>query len=119
MGYKYPNPFAYNHEEAGPPTQILDIGMHAGAHAYAITYITAEMLLKELNEKGVYMAIDNYYFIREFPDAVTSIPMAITDPVCAMGWIRESTIWNKPMMINYTQTLSFIRHANFDKLREV
>jgi len=122
LGYKYKKPWAYNHEQAGPPKRIHQIYQHAGAHSYALSHVTAQSLLDELNTLGVPQAIDNTYFMRTFPepDLRTEIPMAIVDPICAMGWVRESTIWDKqPTTGNFTFLKSFIANCDMAELDSI
>jgi hypothetical protein len=91
--------------------------MHGGAHAYAITYVTAHMLLKELYEKGAEEAVDNRYFMRNYPELVSKVPISICDPISAMGWIRESTIWDGDADLqNFTFLRSFIINSDFEAL---
>jgi hypothetical protein len=117
LGYKYRNPEGYDHRRAGPTTRLLPIGMHGGAHAYALTHITARILLKELYEEGVCEAVDNRYFLRNFPEVVTKVPMSICDPISAIGWIRESTIWDAGAeQQNLTFLRSFIVNSDFKSL---
>jgi hypothetical protein len=117
LGYKYPNITAYDHERAGPSVRLIPIGMHGGAHAYAITYVTAHMLLKELYEKGAEEAVDNRYFMRNYPELVSKVPISICDPISAMGWIRESTIWDGDADLqNFTFLRSFIINSDFEAL---
>lgn len=121
LGYKYKKPWAYDHESAGPPTHLHEIYQHAGAHAYAITPKTAQSLLDEIKTLGIPQAIDNTYFMRNFPepDMRSSIRMAIVDPVCAMGWVRDSTIWDKSTTGNFTFLRSFIKHSDVKGLDDV
>lgn len=106
LGYKLPNPKEYNHVKAGPPKEIIETNGrgHEGAHAYAITPKTAEILLKELEEKGIQGAIDNTHFLKT---RKTKVPIKIMSPTPAIGWIRESTIWNKSAIKNYEFIQSF------------
>lgn len=98
LGYKCFDPENYNHKEAGPPKDIRNIDGHAGAHAYAITISTAKSLLTELKNNFAYSMVDNTYFLK---GRKTSVPIGITDPTCAIGWLRESTIWNKSDSTQY------------------
>lgn len=112
LGYKYKNPKQYDHQKAGPSTKIVPIGMHSGAHAYAITHITAMKLIDEIENIGVCVAIDNWCFMRNFPEFSTQIPLGLVDPISAMGWVRDSTIWeDEPASYNYTYTVSFITNT--------
>ena len=109
LGYKFPNPDIYDSEKAGSPKEIIDIKRHSGAHAYTITYKTAELLLNELKEKGVNRAIDNYYFMRvnSPEDKESRVPLAIMSPTPALCWLRKSTIWEEPSTLNYDIINSF------------
>lgn len=99
LGYKFFDKEKYDHVKAGPPQKISNIKKHAGAHAYAITWKTAEILLNEVKEKGVWTDIDNAYFMRHIKDC-SKVPCAITDPICGIGWLRNSTIWRKSALHN-------------------
>lgn len=107
LGYKLMNPTRYNHQKAGPPTMLRDVYYHHGAHAYAITPKTATMLLDEIREVGGGGPIDNRFFMRE---RWSKIPLAIADPIPAIGWIRESTIWSKANIEIGPTVESFDRH---------
>jgi len=120
LGFKMFQVDAYDHEKVGPTKRIVDLPAHAGAHAYAITYITAEILLKELLERiGVPQAIDNTYFLRDLadPEFSTRVPMALADPICALGWLRRSSIWDKPEERNVALLTSFVNGIDRSKLR--
>lgn len=123
LGYKNSKPWAYDHEEAGPPRKIHQVYQHAGAHAYAITHVTARSLIEEIENVGIPMAIDNFYFMRNFiePGLHSEIPMAIVDPICAMGWLRKSTIWEGEQSAagNYTFLLSYLEHSDKTQLDDV
>ena len=94
LGYKLPDPKRYLHMMAGPPEILDEIAGHEGAHAYAITKKTAQMLVDEIEEKGRPLGcIDNAYFIRS--QRKSKIPLQIVIPTPAIGWIRESTIWSR------------------------
>lgn len=105
LGYKLQDPSRYNHKDAGEPKELISIDGHEGAHAYAITKNTAKFLINEIAEKGIRSAIDNDYFIRG--QRKTAIPLVIASPTPAMGWLRESTIWNSSANKNYAFIPSF------------
>lgn len=113
LGYKFKEREKYNYVAAGPPKEIKEIKRHAGAHAYAITHVTATSLLDELKTEGVQEAIDNYYFMRDkqTKGKCSKIPLTITDPICALGWLRKSTIWGSSAVSNYDVMQSFRRHS--------
>lgn len=107
LGFKLEDPTRYDHASAGPSKKILKINKHQGSHAYAITHNTAKILLDEIFEEGVRGVIDNVYFMRS---RTTSVPLSITDPTCAIGWLRESTIFSSTSSNNYEFTNSFKKH---------
>jgi GR25 family glycosyltransferase involved in LPS biosynthesis len=116
LGYKLTDPNLYNKEKAGQPKEITDINNLYGSHAYAITYETAESLLKELKEKGVKHDLDNYYFSRENKNSGHSdIPLAITNPISTLAWIRKSTIWPESSPLNYRNTIDSFRQNLIQK----
>lgn len=108
LGYKLPNPSVYNHDSAGPPKEFLPIDGHEGAHAYAITKQTAELMVSEIEYKGRLGCVDNSYFIRR--QRKTFLPLCIASPTPAIGWLRDSTIWNKSSRANYEFIPSFKQH---------
>jgi len=108
LGYKLRNPDRYNHVKAGPPARLKDVYYHHGAHAYAITPKTAEMLLEEIRVVGGGGPIDNRFFMRE---RWSKIPLMIADPTPAIGWIRESTIWAEANLELGPLIESFERHT--------
>lgn len=108
LGYKVKDPQNYNHEMAGPPDSIRDLAGHEGAHAYAITPKTAQKLLDEIEEVGVWSAVDNQFFLRD--QRKSKVPMGILDPTPAIGWLRGSTIWNNAAEVNYEFIDSFRDH---------
>jgi GR25 family glycosyltransferase involved in LPS biosynthesis len=109
LGYKVTDPQKYNHVKAGPPQQIIDIIGHEGAHAYAITKKTARYLIDELERQGIYSAVDNDYFLVN--QRRTAVPLSIASPTPAIGWLRQSTIWNGSAARNYPFIPSF--HENY------
>ena len=93
LGYKIDDPMRYDHIKAGSPRYIRDVFYHHGAHAYCLTSKTANFLLDELKTIGGGGPIDNRFFLRE---RWSKIPLAIMLPTPAIGWIRQTTIWDKP-----------------------
>ncbi len=108
LGYKVADPTKYDHINAGIPRELLDLTGHEGAHAYAMTKKTAQFLINEMEEKGVMGCVDNAYFIER--QRRTAIPLKIASPTPAIGWIRESTIWNKSAHRNYEFIPSFSKY---------
>lgn len=112
LGYKIRDPEKYDHEKAGPPRTIEKRNKHGGAHAYALTPNTAKRLVESFKKNGLTRMIDDYYFLRAGKNC-TDVPLMITDPICALGWLRESTIWKKAAVDNYRPILdSFTKHYN-------
>lgn len=113
LGYKLQNPQEYDHIAAGPPLDIIDIHEkgHEGAHAYVITSETANILLKEIEDRGIPGAIDNTHFLKSRAKH-TKVPIKIMSPTPALGWLRESTIWGKSATRNYAFIPSFRDHYN-------
>jgi len=109
LGYKSEEPQMYDYVMAGPPQRIVDINGHEGAHAYCITHVTAQNLIDEIENNGVMGAVDNIYFLRS---RKTKVPIGIADPTPAIGWLRESTIWNQSSNKNYEFIPSFKKHFN-------
>lgn len=105
LGYKLPNPERYDHIQAGPPARFVDILGHEGAHAYAMTKKTAQILIEEIETRGRLGCVDNAYFILN--QRRTKVPLCIADPTPAMGWLRESTIWGGSAYRNYEFIDSF------------
>ncbi|MDB9980518.1 hypothetical protein OAD61_00250 [bacterium] len=105
LGYKLTEPSRYDHIKAGPPTKLIPLQGHEGAHAYAITRNTAKFLLDEIARQSIRSAIDNDYFIKG--QRRTSVPLSIASPTPAVGWLRESTIWSKSANRNYEFIPSF------------
>lgn len=101
LGYKVVDPQNYDHTVAGPPNKIESRAKHGGAHAYAITPNTAKILLDDIHKHGLTRMIDNAYFLRLNGKHKNQTKLSITDPICALGWVRESTIWKKAAIDNY------------------
>lgn len=108
LGYKITDPALYDHKLAGPPTELILVNGHEGAHAYALTRQTAKILIDEIEAKGLLGCIDNAYFIPK--QRKTKTPLLIASPTPAIGWIRESTIWNKPAVRNTPFIESFQKY---------
>lgn len=107
LGYKLTDPRLYDYDTAGPPTTVYDIEHHRGAHAYALTANTAHTLLNELKTVGGGGPIDNRFFMK---NRQSRVPLAIVDPIAAMGWIRQSTIWDEACTSYGSCIKSFYKH---------
>lgn len=107
LGYKLTDPERYSFMDArdNEPRSLISIDGHEGAHAYMMTKKTAQFLVDEIETNGILGAVDNAYFIRG--QRRTKIPLAIMSPTPAMGWLRESTIWNSSANVNYKFIPSF------------
>ena len=115
LGYKVSNPTQYDHSTAGPPEKLVTVLGHEGAHAYALTPKTAQMYIDHLGKHGIKGAVDNIYFLKK-RKIVPKNGSMITDPICALGWIRQSTIWGKSATRNYEPIGSFQQHWSGKKL---
>jgi hypothetical protein len=92
LGYKLKDIKRYDYKQAGLPEKLVPIEAHEGSHAYAITWKTAGMILDEFYSKGVIdNGTDDHYFLKS-RTKYTKIPLTLTDPISALGWVRESTI---------------------------
>jgi GR25 family glycosyltransferase involved in LPS biosynthesis len=116
LGYKVKDPQNYKHDGTQPKA-IQDRKYHGGAHAYAITWKTAETLLEFLKTTKNIGYIDNAYFLSN--RARNGVKMGIMDPIAALGWVRESTIWRQTGAVdNYGPMLkSFIN--NYDSKEDL
>jgi hypothetical protein len=110
LGYKVPDIENYKAFDArdNEPRKLYRINGHEGAHAYMMTKKTAQFLVNEIEEKGILGAVDNAYFIRG--QRRTALPLAIMSPTPAIGWLRESTIWNGSAHRNYEFIESFAKY---------
>ena len=111
LGYKVTDPENYKHEEAGPPNRLEYRKKHGGAHAYALTWKTAERLIKNIkgSKKPLAQMIDNAYFLSNRGRG-EDVPLAIVDPIAALGWLRKSTIWKKSAVDNYKPILDSFKN---------
>lgn len=113
LGYKYENAHDYDFRTAGAPTSVVPARRHSGAHAYALTWRTAEKLLAEVERRGILNAIDNFYFMRinDPGDTETEMPLSLMLPTPAICWLRESTIWpGGPSTLNYDVRPEFLEY---------
>ena len=108
LGYKLTDPGRYNHVQAGAPKELIKITGHEGAHAYAMTKRTAKFLIDEIERQGIKSAVDNDYFIKG--QRRTAMPLTIASPTPALGWLRDSTIWNNSAHRNYEFIPSFSKN---------
>tara|TARA_B110000503_G_scaffold97711_1_gene146571 strand:+ start:2106 stop:2789 length:684 start_codon:yes stop_codon:yes gene_type:complete len=108
LGYKLQDPSRYDHVSAGPPNELIRLDGHEGAHAYAMTKRTAKFLINEIETKGLLGCVDNAYFIKR--QRKTEIPLTIASPTPAIGWLRQSTIWNASANKNYEFVSTFLKN---------
>jgi GR25 family glycosyltransferase involved in LPS biosynthesis len=116
LGYKVTDPENYKHLDAGPPTKLEDRKKHGGAHAYALTPETAKHLLNVIRTKPKVSYIDNQYFLSAGQRG--NATLMISDPICAIGWLRESTIWSKSAVDNYAPILESFKN-NYDSNKDL
>ena len=107
LGYKLSDISRYDHNKAGSPKELITITGHEGAHAYAINWTTAAMMLNELQTIGVSFPIDNTFFLKM---RRSKVPLSIASPTPAIAWLRKSTIWNESAEVNYEFIPSFSSH---------
>jgi len=107
LGYKVKDPENYNHlnayQEVKGVQKIQPRNHHGGAHAYAITHITAKALLKVVHKSSNLGYIDNGWFLANRHRGDTRL--GIIDPIPAIGWLRASTIWKESAVDNYAPIL--------------
>lgn len=113
LGYKVKDPENYNNEEAvknskGGIQRLEARKYHGGAHAYTITFVTARKLLQNIKGISGLGNIDNAYFLG--PKGREGVPLNIINPIAAIGWLRESTIWNKSAIDNYAPILDSFKN---------
>lgn len=105
LGYRIRNYKDYNFKKAGEPKSIVPILRHGGSHAYAITKQTAKTLIDNIKQTGPFGCIDNHLFGgKAFKN---QIQIAITDPISAVAWLRESTIRNASDAHNFNIISSY------------
>lgn len=97
LGYKVFDP--ENYKSPGGKQKLEKREKHGGAHAYAITPNTAKRLVKFISSCQNVRNIDNQFFLTNTQR--DKIKMSIVDPISAIGWLRESTIWKKSAVDNY------------------
>lgn len=105
LGYKIPTPVRYKHTAAGPPTRLEKIDAFNGSHAYAITKMTAQTLIDGIVQRKTSGCIDTHYFQKG--NYRNGVSLMICDPIAAVGWLRESTIWQKSSHVNRKLIPSF------------
>lgn len=120
LGYKVEDPENYNHQKVGAPIRVEARNQHGGAHAYALTPKTAQTLVHHIENDGLTNMIDNHYFLRQGSSKKNKniVPLGITDPICALGWLRKSTIWNKSAVDNYKPILASFKE-NYKSNRDL
>lgn len=105
LGYKVNNIKSYDHLAAGKPKNLTTITTHSGSHAYALTHDSAKRLWEGVKHRQGTGCIDQH--VMQSKKYRQNLSMSIADPICALGWLRESTIWNKASNTNKTFISSF------------
>jgi hypothetical protein len=104
LGYKVYDPPSYNHKEVAKQEQRLHgRKKHGGAHAYTMNHNTAHMLLQGMSGGGNLGYIDNSFFLGDRNRK--KVGLQIIDPICSLGWLRESTIWKDSAVDNHRPIL--------------
>jgi GR25 family glycosyltransferase involved in LPS biosynthesis len=106
LGYKVVDPENYHIVKS--QQALFDRAKHGGAHAYAITAKTAGKLIQVLRTTSQKITfIDNGFFLNGRNRG--GVNLKIIDPICALGWLRESTIWKTSAVDNYAPILESFR----------
>lgn len=105
LGYKVNNIQLYDHLAAGKPQTLRSIVSHSGSHAYALTHGSAKRLWEGIKQRKGTGCIDQH--VMQTAKFRQNLSMSISDPICALGWLRDSTIWNKASQTNKTFISSF------------
>jgi len=104
LGYKLNDPTRY----VQPKEKTCEIrkipGIH-GSHAYALTLEAATKLFEGGMQRGSFGCIDNH--IMRNGKYRNGLEMMITDPIVALGWVRESTIQGQASKTNPNFIQSF------------
>jgi GR25 family glycosyltransferase involved in LPS biosynthesis len=111
LGYKFFNVDMYDYQKAGLPSELISIPNHAGAHAYALTYKTCELLFNEIESNGTWSDVDRFYFLRNTSSNQSNIPLTIASPTPAICWVRDSTIGWPPGAFNFDLIPSFVSNC--------
>ena len=129
LGYKLTNPEIYKVNDRGRDGpdlwsyEIVYVPKILGAHAYAITPMTAMILLEEVRVNGVQGFIDCTHF-QGNPAGYTNVRMGMMSPPPAICHIRESTIWDEAttrngyMIESFTSRLNDPNKEYFEKLEK-
>jgi len=103
LGYKLHDINRYAHQEQ--KSELRKIDRHSGSHAYALSKRAAQQLLDGISKSGSAGCIDQHMFrANRFRN---NLNLYISDPICAIGWIRKSTIWNESSNHNFEYVDSF------------
>lgn len=106
LGYKVFDPENYKVQSGKQKLEKRE--KHGGAHAYAINPTTAKRLVKFLMTCQNVRNIDNQFFLTN--NQRDKIAMSIVDPIPAIGWLRDSTIWKKSAVDNYGPILNSFKN---------
>jgi len=108
LGYKLKDKNQYNHVK--DKVALRKIDKHSGSHAYVITRGAAEQMLDNIREMGTSGCVDQHVFRAN--TLRKNVPLYIADPVCAIGWIRKSTIWGAASLVNFDYIDSFKKNLS-------
>lgn len=97
LGYKLNDPARYVQPEEKTCAIRKISGIH-GSHAYALTLEAATRLFEGGMQRGSFGCIDSH--IMQNGKYRNGLEMMITDPIVALGWVRESTIQGRASKTN-------------------
>lgn len=103
LGYKINTPSSYK-----PPNEktcLRKIERMNGSHAYALNLGTAEKLYTGVVERKTAGCIDMH--VMQTSRFRNGVNMMIADPIVALGWLRDSTIWKKAAKDKRSKIKSF------------
>ena len=106
LGYKINDPNRYTKPNIS--RVLTPISGIQGSHAYALTNQTAAKLLDGIKRRGTAGCIDMH--VMQSNKFRNGVNMMIVDPIVALGWVRESTIWNKAVVTSNNNLLNSFRN---------
>ena len=104
LGYKLKDPTRYTSPAEKTCTIRKISGIH-GSHAYALSLVAATRLFEGGMQRGSFGCIDSH--IMQNGKYRNGLEMMITDPIVALGWVRESTIQSQASKTNPNFIQSF------------
>lgn len=106
LGYKINDPNRYT--KPNIPRVLNPISGIQGSHAYALTNQTAAKLLDGIKRRGTAGCIDMH--VMQSNKFRNGVNMMVADPIVALGWVRESTIWGKAVVTSNKNVLNSFRN---------